>query len=165
MLLLGLGLRQLSMPPHQLPEIKRVIRGIRVEDARAVAAEALGQETPQAVVRAPRRGAAPRAARYTRTDYPWPRRLREPPLETESARTDRCVVAPARGRDLPETDRPESLPGRPSAPCVPRLASGWRDRRPTRAPDGPALDRVMPLPRSASDSPSAATSAWSAITT
>ena len=28
MLLLGLGLRQLSMPPHQLPEIKRLIRGI-----------------------------------------------------------------------------------------------------------------------------------------
>ena len=29
MLLLGLGVRQLSMPPHQLPEVKRVIRGIR----------------------------------------------------------------------------------------------------------------------------------------
>ena len=28
MLLLGLGLRQFSMPPHQLPEIKRLIRGI-----------------------------------------------------------------------------------------------------------------------------------------
>ena len=34
MLLLGLGIRQLSMPPHQLPEIKRVIRGIRLEDGR-----------------------------------------------------------------------------------------------------------------------------------
>ena len=41
MLLLGLGIRQLSMPPHQLPEIKRVIRGIRLEDAEALAAEAL----------------------------------------------------------------------------------------------------------------------------
>jgi phosphoenolpyruvate-protein phosphotransferase (PTS system enzyme I) len=41
MLLLGLGLRQLSMPPHQLPEIKRVIRGIRMETARDVAAKAL----------------------------------------------------------------------------------------------------------------------------
>ena len=51
MLLLGLGLRHLSMPPHQLPEIKRVIRGIGAEDARAVAAEALRQETSQAVVR------------------------------------------------------------------------------------------------------------------
>jgi phosphotransferase system enzyme I (PtsI) len=51
MLLMGLGLRHLSMPPHQLPEIKRVIRGIGAEDARAVAAEALRQETSQAVVR------------------------------------------------------------------------------------------------------------------
>ena len=50
MLLLGLGVRQLSMPPHQLPEIKRVIRGIRIETARAVAAEALCQKTAQDVV-------------------------------------------------------------------------------------------------------------------
>ena len=49
MLLLGLGLRQLSMPPHQLPEIRRVIRSIRIETARAVAAEALRLETAQAV--------------------------------------------------------------------------------------------------------------------
>jgi phosphotransferase system enzyme I (PtsI) len=50
MLLIGLGIRQLSMPPHQLPEIKRVIRGIRAEEAQALAAEALRQETSQAVV-------------------------------------------------------------------------------------------------------------------
>ncbi|MBV8312209.1 MAG: phosphoenolpyruvate--protein phosphotransferase [Planctomycetaceae bacterium] len=49
MLLLGLGLRQLSMPPHQLPEVRRVIRGVRIETARAVAAEALRLETAQAV--------------------------------------------------------------------------------------------------------------------
>ena len=49
MLLLGLGLRQLSMPPHQLPEVRRVIRGIRIETAQAVAAEALRLETAQAV--------------------------------------------------------------------------------------------------------------------
>jgi phosphotransferase system enzyme I (PtsI) len=49
MLLLGLGIRQLSMPPHQLPEIKRVIRGIRLEDAEAVAAEALRRETARDV--------------------------------------------------------------------------------------------------------------------
>jgi phosphotransferase system enzyme I (PtsI) len=48
---MGLGVRNLSMPPHQLPEIKRVIRGTSAEDARAVAAEALRQETSQAVVR------------------------------------------------------------------------------------------------------------------
>jgi phosphotransferase system enzyme I (PtsI) len=45
MLLLGLGIRQLSMPPHQLPEIKRVIRGIRLQDAEEVAAEALRRES------------------------------------------------------------------------------------------------------------------------
>lgn len=40
-LLLGMGVRQLSMPPHQLPEIKRVIRAIRREQAEALASEAL----------------------------------------------------------------------------------------------------------------------------
>jgi phosphotransferase system enzyme I (PtsI) len=50
MLLLGLGLRQLSMPPHQLPEIKRLIRGLRIEAARAVAADVLGMKTAQEVV-------------------------------------------------------------------------------------------------------------------
>jgi phosphoenolpyruvate-protein phosphotransferase (PTS system enzyme I) len=50
MLLLGLGLRQLSMPPHQLPEIKRLIRGLRIEAARAVAGEVLGLTTAQEVV-------------------------------------------------------------------------------------------------------------------
>lgn len=49
MLLLGLGLRQLSMPPHQLPEIRRVIRSVKIETARAVAARALELETAQAV--------------------------------------------------------------------------------------------------------------------
>jgi phosphotransferase system enzyme I (PtsI) len=50
MLLLGLGVRQLSMPPHQLPEIKRIIRGIRIEAATAVAAAALRLETAQEIV-------------------------------------------------------------------------------------------------------------------
>jgi phosphotransferase system enzyme I (PtsI) len=49
MLLLGMGIRHLSMPPHQLPEIRRVIRGIRLETAQALAAEALRQETARAV--------------------------------------------------------------------------------------------------------------------
>jgi phosphotransferase system enzyme I (PtsI) len=49
MLLLGLGIRHLSMPPHQLPEIRRVIRGIRLEDAQALAAEAMRLETARAV--------------------------------------------------------------------------------------------------------------------
>ncbi len=50
MLLLGLGVRQLGMPPHQLPEIKRVIRCVDTEQARILAEEALLMETSQAVV-------------------------------------------------------------------------------------------------------------------
>ncbi|MCA1684536.1 MAG: phosphoenolpyruvate--protein phosphotransferase [Planctomycetia bacterium] len=50
MLLLGLGVRQLGMPPHQIPEVKRVIRGIRLDQAQALAAESLRQETSGAVV-------------------------------------------------------------------------------------------------------------------
>ncbi|AMV40566.1 phosphoenolpyruvate--protein phosphotransferase [Planctomyces sp. SH-PL62] len=43
--LLGLGVRELSMPPHQLPEVRRLIRGIRADHARAVAARALELDT------------------------------------------------------------------------------------------------------------------------
>jgi phosphoenolpyruvate-protein phosphotransferase (PTS system enzyme I) len=50
MVLLGLGVRQLSMPAHQLPEVKRVIRATRIETAQAVAAEALRQKTAQDVL-------------------------------------------------------------------------------------------------------------------
>jgi phosphoenolpyruvate-protein phosphotransferase (PTS system enzyme I) len=50
MLLLGMGLRQLSMPPHQLPEIRRVIRGIKLETARNVATTALRLTRAQDVV-------------------------------------------------------------------------------------------------------------------
>ena len=50
LLLLGLGLCSLSMPPHQLPEMKRVVRAIRLDDARVLAAEALRQDTAAGVV-------------------------------------------------------------------------------------------------------------------
>ena len=50
LLLLGLGVRQLSMPPHQVPEVKRVCRGVHIEQAKALAEEALRQETAAAVV-------------------------------------------------------------------------------------------------------------------
>ncbi len=49
MLLLGLGLRQFSMSPHQLPEVKRVIRALELEPARALAAEALRLDTAASV--------------------------------------------------------------------------------------------------------------------
>jgi phosphotransferase system enzyme I (PtsI) len=50
LLLLGLGIRHLSMPPHQLPEMKRVIRAVRSDCARALATEALTMDTASAVV-------------------------------------------------------------------------------------------------------------------
>ncbi|WP_165251088.1 phosphoenolpyruvate--protein phosphotransferase [Paludisphaera soli] len=48
--LLGLGVRELSMPPHQLPEVRRLIRGVRLDRAQAVAAEALELDTAGEVV-------------------------------------------------------------------------------------------------------------------
>jgi phosphotransferase system enzyme I (PtsI) len=65
LLLLGLGLRHLSMPPHQLPEIRRVIRAVRIDQAREIAAEALRLETAQevtALLQAALRQAVPEAA-------------------------------------------------------------------------------------------------------
>jgi phosphotransferase system enzyme I (PtsI) len=50
LLLLGLGVRQLSMPPHQIPEMKRVIRAIRADRARELADEALELDCARAVV-------------------------------------------------------------------------------------------------------------------
>ncbi|HJT76122.1 MAG TPA: phosphoenolpyruvate--protein phosphotransferase [Gemmataceae bacterium] len=49
LLLLGLGLRQLSVTPHNLPEIKKVIRSITVDEAAQVAREALRLETARDV--------------------------------------------------------------------------------------------------------------------
>jgi phosphotransferase system enzyme I (PtsI) len=44
MLLLGLGVRILSLTPKMVPEIKRTIRSVRLEDCRAVAQTVLGME-------------------------------------------------------------------------------------------------------------------------
>ena len=60
MLLLGLGVHQLSTPPHQLPEIKRAIRAIRLDEARALAREALRCDTAAAVLGAARGTPCPR---------------------------------------------------------------------------------------------------------
>ena len=49
MLLVGMGLRQLSVTPHNIPEIKKVIRSITVEEATKVAQEALRLETARDV--------------------------------------------------------------------------------------------------------------------
>jgi len=49
MLLLGLGIRQLSVTPHSIPTIKRVIRSVTVEASVAVAQEAMRLETARDV--------------------------------------------------------------------------------------------------------------------
>jgi phosphotransferase system enzyme I (PtsI) len=49
MLLLGLGLRQLSVTPHNIPEIKKIIRSITLEEAKQVAQEVMCLETARDV--------------------------------------------------------------------------------------------------------------------
>ena len=49
MLLLGMGLRQLSVTPHNIPEIKKIIRSVSIAEAVQVAQEALGMETARDV--------------------------------------------------------------------------------------------------------------------
>lgn len=45
MLLVGLGLRQLSATPHNIPEIKKIIRGVSLADAQMVANRVLAMDT------------------------------------------------------------------------------------------------------------------------
>jgi phosphotransferase system enzyme I (PtsI) len=49
MLLLGLGIRQLSITPHNIPEIKKVIRSITMSEAAQVAREVMRLETARDV--------------------------------------------------------------------------------------------------------------------
>jgi phosphotransferase system enzyme I (PtsI) len=49
MLLLGMGLRQFSVTPHNIPEIKKVIRSVTIEEATEVAQEVLRMETARDV--------------------------------------------------------------------------------------------------------------------
>jgi phosphoenolpyruvate-protein phosphotransferase (PTS system enzyme I) len=49
MLLLGLGLRQLSVTPHNIPEIKKIIRSVSIPEAVQVAQEVLLMETARDV--------------------------------------------------------------------------------------------------------------------
>ncbi len=51
MLLLGLGLRQFSVPPSAIPEIKRVCRSVTISQCEAVARRALTMETARDVTR------------------------------------------------------------------------------------------------------------------
>jgi phosphotransferase system enzyme I (PtsI) len=49
MLLLGMGLRQMSVTPHNIPEIKKIIRSVTMAEAVQVAQEALAMETARDV--------------------------------------------------------------------------------------------------------------------
>jgi phosphotransferase system enzyme I (PtsI) len=49
LLLLGMGLRQLSLTPHNIPEIKKLIRAVSLPDSTKVAQEALQMETARDV--------------------------------------------------------------------------------------------------------------------
>jgi phosphotransferase system enzyme I (PtsI) len=49
LLLLGLGLRQFSVTPHSIPEIKKIIRSTRLDEATQVAQEAFRLETARDV--------------------------------------------------------------------------------------------------------------------
>src|SRR5947199_805915 len=48
-LLVGMGLRQLSATPHNIPEVKKVIRSVTVGEAEQIAREALRLETARDV--------------------------------------------------------------------------------------------------------------------
>jgi len=49
LLLLGMGLLQLSVTPHNIPEIKKIVRSVSLDEARQVAREALALETARDV--------------------------------------------------------------------------------------------------------------------
>jgi phosphotransferase system enzyme I (PtsI) len=49
MLLLGMGLRQMSVTPHNIPEIKKIIRSVTLAEAVQVAQVALAMETARDV--------------------------------------------------------------------------------------------------------------------
>jgi phosphotransferase system enzyme I (PtsI) len=49
LLLLGLGIRQLSVTPHNIPEIKKIVRSVTLDEAAQVAREALRLETARDV--------------------------------------------------------------------------------------------------------------------
>ncbi len=50
LLLLGMGLRQLSVTPHNIPEIKKIIRSVTLTEATQVAEAALRLETAREIV-------------------------------------------------------------------------------------------------------------------
>ena len=122
-LLVGLGLRMLSMPPTQVPEVKRVVRSASVPEAEALAARCLRDGHRRGGRRRPPRGPQSGAPRP-----PPPRR--EPPQgpPTTAAPGRRLVRHEVPGpfpRDLSRRLRPRPNPN-PNPESAP-------SRRPPRA--------------------------------
>ena len=49
LLLLGMGLRQMSLTPHNIPEVKKLIRSVTITRAEQIAREVLGMDTSRDV--------------------------------------------------------------------------------------------------------------------
>jgi phosphotransferase system enzyme I (PtsI) len=49
MLLLGMGLKQISVPPTAIPELKRLIRGVTLPQCEAIAAKVLTLESAREI--------------------------------------------------------------------------------------------------------------------
>ena len=111
MLLLGLGIRQLSMPPHQLPEIKRVIRGIRLagrgRSGRRGAAPGNGARRGPAARGGVAAGRCRSRPTSLRTPVDRPRRASPPPYRgaARPVLRDRCAMARWRSAALCDTQR------------------------------------------------------------
>ena len=45
LLLLGMGLRQLSLTPHSIPEIKKVLRSVTLAEVEPIAREVLRRDS------------------------------------------------------------------------------------------------------------------------
>jgi phosphotransferase system enzyme I (PtsI) len=49
MLMLGLGVRTLSLAPPMIPEIKQIIRSVTIEDCNAIARKVLGMNSERQI--------------------------------------------------------------------------------------------------------------------
>ena len=133
MFLLGLGLRSLSMPPHQLPEIRRVIRGARLDAARALAAEALRLDSAREVVALLRSRAAADPGSGPGEDG----ESHDPSLSTAGVKPRRRTRPTGR----PYNRRPQGSPRPPSEAAAPNTHDKPKHSEPT-PPTTPSRDQT-----------------------